>query len=185
MRFADFHVGASVCTPSRASLLTGRLGIRTGVRRNFSPYSKGGLPLNESTLAEILKPLGYHTCMTGKWHLGHHGLHHPIHRGFDHFFGLPMSHDYGCTDYPGPDIDCDQCNTPYGTCEDSCKSNPATADGKKCHIGPNNPWNESIPLYLNDHIIEQPVDLRTLSDRYADYAISFISNVTQEKVANT
>ena len=42
MIFSDFHAGASVCTPSRASLLTGRLGIRTGVISNFSPFSEHG-----------------------------------------------------------------------------------------------------------------------------------------------
>ena len=44
MRFSDLHAGASVCTPSRASLMTGRLGQRSGVTGNFMPYSVGGLP---------------------------------------------------------------------------------------------------------------------------------------------
>lgn len=58
VRFTDFHAGASVCTPSRAALLTGRLGVRTGVTRNFGPSSTGGLPLNETTIAEMLKSAG-------------------------------------------------------------------------------------------------------------------------------
>ena len=64
-RLTDFHAGASVCTPSRASLLTGRLGLRTGVIHNFDPESLGGLPLNETTLAEVLKGNGYTTGMIG------------------------------------------------------------------------------------------------------------------------
>ena len=64
-RMHDWHAGASVCTPSRAALLTGRLGLRTGVTHNFGPPSKGGLPLNETTIAEALKGAGYHTGMIG------------------------------------------------------------------------------------------------------------------------
>ena len=44
--------------------------------------------------------------MAGKWHLGHRPLHMPRAHGFDSFFGLGMSHDYGCTDHPGPDTNC-------------------------------------------------------------------------------
>lgn len=66
VRFTDFHAGASVCTPSRAALLTGRLGKRTGVTHNFSPASVAGLPLNETTVAEMLKSSGYSTGMIGR-----------------------------------------------------------------------------------------------------------------------
>eukprot|EP01051_Picozoa_sp_SAG22_P009090 SAG22_NODE_732_length_7583_cov_3.250134_2_plen_184_part_00 len=66
LRFTDFHTGASVCTPARAALLTGRLGLRTGIVSNFGPSSIGGLPLNETTIAEMLKPAGYRTGMVGK-----------------------------------------------------------------------------------------------------------------------
>lgn len=52
-----------MCTPSRAALLTGRLGLRTGVVSNFGPSSTGGLPLNETTIAEMLVPAGYRTGM--------------------------------------------------------------------------------------------------------------------------
>ena len=173
MVLTDFHAGASVCTPSRASLLTGRLGLRSGVVSNFGPFSKYGLPMNETTIAELLKSVGYATAMAGKWHLGHRPPHSPLHRGFDRFLGLPMSHDYGCTNHPGYDISCphrlnDVCTPPQ----------PDLADPSICHIGPNNPWNESVPLYDGDTIIEQPVDLTTLSDRYVDFAIDFIRNHT-------
>ena len=67
IRFTDFHVGASVCSVSRAALLTGRLGVRTGVVHNFAVTSRYGLPQQEITIAELLKPHGYRTAAIGKW----------------------------------------------------------------------------------------------------------------------
>lgn len=66
VRLLDFHSAASVCAPSRASLLTGRLGLRNGVVKNFEPASVGGLPVTEITLAELFKEGGYQTGMIGK-----------------------------------------------------------------------------------------------------------------------
>ena len=106
MRFTDLHAGASVCTPSRAALLTGRIGLRTGVVGNFMPYSVGGLPSSETTIATLLRRAGYATGMAGKWHLGHRARFLPRAHGFERFLGLAMSHDYGCTGHPGPDTNC-------------------------------------------------------------------------------
>lgn len=64
-RLVDFHSAASTCSPSRASLLTGRLGTRNGVTHNFAVTSVGGLPLNETTLAEVLQDAGYLTAVIG------------------------------------------------------------------------------------------------------------------------
>ena len=69
LRLTDFHAGASVCTPSRAALLTGRLGARTGITHNSGFKWLGGLPRSEPTIAEVVKTVGYdvractaHTC---------------------------------------------------------------------------------------------------------------------------
>lgn len=76
------------CSPTRASLMTGKSPVRLGI---FAPLSKNnptGLPLEESTLADRLKEQGYQTALTGKWHLGSRNRAYlPNARGFDHFYG--------------------------------------------------------------------------------------------------
>ncbi len=99
MKFTQFYVGANVCTPSRAALLTGRLPVRSGMAGSDSsgnvlyPYSTGGLPQYEITIARALKSKGYNTGIIGKWHLGHLPEFLPTNHGFDNFFGIPYSND--------------------------------------------------------------------------------------------
>lgn len=173
IRFTDFHVGASVCSVSRAALLTGRLGVRTGVVQNFAITSKYGLPRTEITIAEALRPAGYRTGAIGKWHLGTTPGFHPTYRGFERYLGLPYSVDMGCTDMGGADT------TP-----------------RICHKGPVKPtskqWLLPLPLYdsglncsgatdtCNGVIVEQPVNFTTLSDRYAMFADEFIGNASSD-----
>ena len=96
-KWTNFYVGASVCTPSRAALLTGRLPVRSGMAnsktRVLFPNSKNGLPASEITLAEQLKKAGYKTACIGKWHLGHKEQYLPTNNGFDYYFGIPYSND--------------------------------------------------------------------------------------------
>lgn len=92
IRFTSFYAAASVCTPSRAALLTGRHPIRH-TPNNFGPESTTGLPLDETTLADMLQNKGYATMAVGKWHLGHLPPYLPTARGFDAFYGLPYSND--------------------------------------------------------------------------------------------
>src|SRR5688500_18328380 len=97
LRFTQFYSAAEVCTPSRAALLTGRLPPRSGMcsnnRRVLFPNSKGGLPADEITIAELLKAKGYATACIGKWHLGHLPPFLPTKHGFDSYFGIPYSND--------------------------------------------------------------------------------------------
>lgn len=85
--FSDAHVSATVSSPSRAGLLTGRYGQRFGFEAN-PPVFENGLPLSETTMADVLKENGYATAAIGKWHLGSLDSQHPNERGFDLFYGM-------------------------------------------------------------------------------------------------
>lgn len=93
MRFTSFYVSEAVCSASRSSLITGCYAQRISIRGALGPGSKHGLNPDETTIAELVKPLGYATACFGKWHLGHtpHAL--PTSHGFDEYFGLPYSND--------------------------------------------------------------------------------------------
>lgn len=93
MRFTSFYVAASVCTPSRAALLTGRYPMRVGLPSVIFPRHEIGLNTEEVTIAELLKQENYATQAVGKWHLGAHPDFFPTNHGFDNFFGLPYSSD--------------------------------------------------------------------------------------------
>ncbi|XP_029455171.1 arylsulfatase G isoform X10 [Rhinatrema bivittatum] len=149
IRFVDFHSAASTCSPSRASLLTGRLGLRNGVTHNFAVTSVGGLPLNETTLAEVLKGAGYRTGLIG----------------FDDYFGIPYSHDMGCTDTPGYNLP---------PCP-SCPQHPKILSYKRrdCYT------EIALPLLQNLTITEQPVNLTSLTQRYTEKAIQFIQHASE------
>jgi arylsulfatase A-like enzyme len=97
VRFTNGYVSAPYCSPSRAGLLTGRYQTRFGHEFNphVGPEGKLGLPLDQRTLADLLRAAGYRTGLIGKWHLGFSKDHHPQSRGFDEFFGfLVGGHNY-------------------------------------------------------------------------------------------
>jgi len=93
VRFTDFHAGCAVCSPSRATLLTGRQHIRTGIYHVLQDSMHNAHLLErEVTIAEVLKQAGYATAHFGKWHLGltwgHRKKPSPTEHGFDYWFGL-------------------------------------------------------------------------------------------------
>ena len=100
VRFTDGYVTGTVCSPTRAGLLTGRYQQRFG--HEFNPggvdQTTGtmlGLPLSESTIAEAMRQAGYKTALIGKWHLGSDEKLRPLQRGFDEFYGfLGGAHPY-------------------------------------------------------------------------------------------
>lgn len=88
--FSSGYVAASVCAVSRAGLLTGKMPQTFGFTYNINDEGDegAGLPLDQLTLAERLKPMGYHTGAFGKWHLGADRQFYPTNRGFDEFYGF-------------------------------------------------------------------------------------------------
>jgi|TARA_B110000259_G_scaffold31956_1_gene35083 arylsulfatase A-like enzyme len=93
IKFTEFYSASSVCSPSRAALLTGRYPQRMGINTVFFSESFTGIPDKEITIPEILKEKGYATGIVGKWHLGHHSKYLPLQHGFDEYFGIPYSND--------------------------------------------------------------------------------------------
>lgn len=93
IKFTDFYSASSVCSPSRAALMTGRYPQRMGINSVFFPESFTGMPTSERTIAEVLNNAGYTTGLVGKWHLGHRKKYLPLQRGFDEYFGIPYSND--------------------------------------------------------------------------------------------
>ena len=99
IKFTDFYSVSSVCTPSRAGMLTGRYPQRFGLNGVLFPDSHTGLPSTEYTIAELLRDNGYNTGMVGKWHLGHKYEFLPLQQGFEFFYGIPYSNDMASTVY--------------------------------------------------------------------------------------
>jgi arylsulfatase len=88
MRFWSAYAEPS-CTPTRIAINTGRHPVRTGLLSVLWPGQDEGLPSEEVTIAEVLSESGYHTGMWGKWHLGDHEEHDPVHQGYDYaYYGL-------------------------------------------------------------------------------------------------
>eukprot|EP01045_Picozoa_sp_COSAG04_P031548 COSAG04_NODE_5877_length_1466_cov_0.810534_1_plen_184_part_10 len=163
---------ASMCSPSRASLLTGRYHMRNGIYPLTIPADAvDGLPTNETTLAEHLRQAGFATMCIGKcappthpqppshpdpherWsclgHLGHRHQFLPTNRGFDHFLGLPFSAGTGSTD--------------HARCGSDLKHN------------------EWLPLFRDLEIIQAPVNLSSLAIAYATAADDFIAQSVKSK----
>lgn len=150
-RWTSFYSAANVCTPSRAALLTGRLPVRSGMcsnhRRVLFPDSDGGLPQSENTIAKLLKTVGYRTAAIGKWHLGHLPQFLPTAHGFDSYYGIPYSNDM------------DRVST--------LPAREAIMEAKPEYF--------QVPLMRNEKIIEKPADQNTITKRYTEEAVKFIS----------
>jgi arylsulfatase A len=99
MRFTSFYSTSGVCTPSRASLMTGCYPRRVNLHVSghddavLFPTDPKGLNPDEITIADLLKDKGYATACIGKWHLGDQPAFLPTRHGFDEFFGAPYSED--------------------------------------------------------------------------------------------
>ena len=148
-KWTNFYAAASVCTPSRAGLITGRLPVRSGMcsdrRRVLFPDSSSGLPEGEVTIAEALKARDYVTACVGKWHLGHLPRHLPTNNGFDSYFGIPYSNDMDKAAGPGVDV---------------------FKDSRIEYF--------NVPLMRDEEIVERPADQTTITKRYTEEAVKII-----------
>ena len=90
MHFTDFHTNSSVCSPTRAALLTGRYQQRVGIVDVIvgSREPESGISPTTPTLPRVFKDNGYATALFGKWHCGYQDEYNPIHHGFDEFVGF-------------------------------------------------------------------------------------------------
>jgi len=146
VKFTDFYVACSVCTPSRTALLTGCYPQRLNMYEDENgrcvlfPNSRKGLHPDEITIAEILKGQGYKTACIGKWHLGDQAEFLPTRQGFDYYYGIPYSND----------MDRDIIDEEFMT-----RGVP-------------------LPLMRNEEVIEAPANQDTLTKRYTEETIEFI-----------
>ena len=155
-RWTNFYVGASVCTPSRAALLTGRLPVRNGMmsarRRVLFPDSKGGLQKSEVTIAECLKSVGYATAAVGKWHLGHLPEFLPVAHGFDSYWGIPYSNDMDA-------------RRGFPNYRQTARKDPN-------YVAPIKQYN--VPVIEDTKVVERPANQHTITGRYTDKGVEFI-----------
>jgi arylsulfatase A-like enzyme len=150
MKLTSFYA-APVCTPSRAQMMTGCYAKRVSMPLVIFPACPTGLSAREHTVAGLLKEEGYATMAIGKWHLGDQPKFLPTRRGFDHYLGLPYSNDMG-----GP------------------TNVPAKKAATKKATGEATP-RPLLPLLRDQKVIEAPADQDTLTARYTEEAVRFIT----------
>lgn len=156
-KFTSFYSANSVCSPSRAALMTGCYPTRVSVPGVLFPRHKEGLNPDEITIAELLKTKGYATSCIGKWHIGHKPKFLPTRQGFDSYFGIPYSNDM--TIDP----------------EAKLAANIILREGFTLdRIKNEKPKKNLVPLMRNEEVIEYPCDQTTLTKRYTQEAVRFI-----------
>jgi len=155
-KFSNFYVSSPVCSPSRASLMTGcypqriSFGTFDGLRVLF-PGQGIGLSNEEKTVAKTFKESGYSTKIIGKWHCGDQEEFLPTNHGFDSYFGIPYSNDMGrqvkIKDYIPNDSSLHKITE----------------------------WDRPpLPLVRDKEVIQEQPDQRSIAERYTEDAVKFM-----------
>ena len=155
-KFSNFYVSSPVCSPSRASLMTGcypqriSFGTFDGLRVLF-PGQGIGLSNQEKTVAKTFKESGYNTKIIGKWHCGDQEEFLPTNHGFDSYFGIPYSNDMGrqvkIKDYIPNDSSLHKITE----------------------------WDRPpLPLVRDKEVIQEQPDQRSIAERYTEDAVKFM-----------
>ncbi len=173
MKLTNFYAASPVCSPSRAALLTGFYPQNVGVVGVFWP-NRGptGLAPEHVTIAETLKSVGYATAAVGKWHLGDQPQFLPTNQGFDSYYGIPYSNDM----FPAQDmIYAADCLYREGHSPETLQA----AFAGELKNGNPLALRDSVPLMRDTECIEFPADQSTITRRFADEGIKFISESVQ------
>ena len=159
IRLTEFYSVCSVCSASRAGLMTGCYASRVMDRSVLFPNSKTALHPDEVTIADMLKAAGYRTHMVGKWHLGHQPPVLPTEQGFESYFGVPYSNDMGCDKRMVLAADAVlRGDITRGNFADKAKNRSPLA-----------------PLMRDKEIVEVPSDQATLTRRYTERAVELLT----------
>ena len=156
-KFTSFYSANSVCSPSRASLMTGCYPVRVSIPGVLFPRHDIGLNPDEITIADLLKTKSYATACIGKWHIGHKPKFLPTSQGFDSYYGIPYSNDM--TIDPEAKL-AENINLREGFTLDRIRNEK--------------PKKNLVPLMRNEEVIEYPCDQTTLTKRYTEEAVKFI-----------
>lgn len=159
-KFTSFYSACSICSPSRAALLTGCYPPRVGLTKVLFAQDDIGLNPEEVTLAEMLKQVGYRTACIGKWHLGHKPPFLPTRQGFDYYYGIPYSNDMR--------ID------PTATLAKGVVLRDGVTVDQVKKTSVENQKDRLVPLMRNEEVVEYPADQTSLTRRYTEQAIQFI-----------
>ncbi len=163
MKFTNFYSASSICSPSRAALLTGCYPPRVNLTSVLYPKDSYGLSPKEMTIAKALKSQNYATACIGKWHLGHTKRFFPGNHGFDYYFGIPYSNDMWMDPYMKLDDN-------FIFREGWTKKDIINLKFIKTKKSKN-----KVPLMRNDKVIEFPANQAFLTKRYTEEAVRFIT----------